>query len=54
MQNRFLTAHDQGVTGVRATLKTNHVISMSRKNVDDFAFALIAPLGAYDHDSGHC
>jgi hypothetical protein len=34
-------------------LKTDNHICPAGKPVDDLAFALVAPLGAYDYDSSH-
>ena len=45
-------AHD-GVPGVVAALEADHEVRLLREEVDDLAFALVAPLGAHDHDSGH-
>ena len=45
-------AHD-GVPGVVAALEADHEIRLLREEVDDLALALVAPLGAHDHDSGH-
>ncbi len=46
-------ADDEGVAGVMSTLEADHHIGALRQPIDDLAFALIAPLGANNHDVGH-
>ena len=45
-------AHD-GVAGVVAALEADHEVRLLGEQVDDLALALVAPLGAHDHDAGH-
>jgi hypothetical protein len=45
-----LVADNQRVAGVVTTLKTNDTSGMIGQPVDDLALALVAPLGAHDHD----
>ena len=45
-------AHDR-VAGVVAALEADHHVGLLGQQVDDLALALVAPLGAHDHDSGH-
>jgi hypothetical protein len=53
VQDGFLAVHDQRVTGVIAALKTHDNVGLAGEKVDDFAFALVAPLGADDCDVCH-
>ena len=46
MKNVLLAAVDDGVAGVIAALAADDDIGVGRKDVDDFAFAFIAPLRA--------
>ena len=46
VQNIFLAAVDDGVSGVVAALAADDDIRLLGQDVDDFAFAFIAPLGA--------
>ena len=46
MQNEFFTAVNDGVAGVVAALTADDDVGVLGKNVDDFAFAFIAPLRA--------
>lgn len=48
MQNGFFAFNDDRMTGIVSALKTGHCAGLVRQQVDDFAFALVAPLGAYD------
>ena len=50
MQCRFHTVDNQCVARIVAALKANHALCTLSQPVDQFAFALIAPLGAYDDD----
>jgi hypothetical protein len=47
-KNGFLTIDHQGVASIVATLKPHNPTDLLGQPVDDFAFALIAPLGAND------
>jgi hypothetical protein len=53
MQHRLLAIDDQGMTGIVAALKTHDDVGIVGKKVDDFAFAFVAPLSAYDCYVGH-
>jgi hypothetical protein len=44
----------QRMAGVVAALEAHHDIGALRQPIDDLALALVAPLGADDHDIGHC
>ena len=44
---------DDGVAGVVAALEADHHVRLLGEQVDDLALALVAPLGAHDHDAGH-
>jgi hypothetical protein len=44
---------DDRVAGVVAALEADHEIRVLREQIDDLALALVAPLGAHDHDAGH-
>jgi hypothetical protein len=44
VQHRLATADDNGVSGIGAALAADHDIGGLRELIDDFAFALIAPL----------
>ena len=43
----------QRVAGIVAALEAHHDIGALRQPIDDLALALVAPLGADDHDIGH-
>ena len=47
-KNEFLAVDDDGVAGIVSAGIARHDGEVLGKDVDDFAFALIAPLGAYD------
>ena len=49
VQHGFFTVDYQGVTGVVAALKAHHGAGLVGQQVDDFAFALVTPLGAEDY-----
>ena len=53
MQRVALLADDDGVPGVVAALVPDDVVDAVAEQVGRLALALIAPLGAYDHDGGH-
>ena len=48
-----LVADDERVAGVVAALEAHDDVGAAREPVDDFAFALVAPLGADDGDVSH-
>ena len=50
MQNSFLAANDKRVTGIVPALKANYRRGFFRQQVDDLAFALVAPLRADNND----
>ena len=57
LQNEFLAVDDDGVAGVVSAGVAGNDGELLRQHVDDFPFALIAPLGADDHRgsaSFHC
>jgi hypothetical protein len=45
VERKFLAIGDNGVPSVGAAVKTNTDVVVGRKNVHNFAFAFIAPLG---------
>ena len=49
LQNKFLAVDDDGVAGVVSAGVTGYNREVFRENVDDLAFAFIAPLGANNH-----
>ena len=49
MQHRAFTVDHQGVTGIVTALKAHHRGDPIGQQVDDFTLALVAPLGADDH-----
>ncbi|MFT6094345.1 MAG: hypothetical protein ACJA2Q_002249 [Pseudohongiellaceae bacterium] len=51
MQYRFLSIDDQGMARVVATLESCDYRHLIGKQVDDFAFSFITPLGS-EHDNG--
>ena len=52
-QDALHTLGDDGVAGVGAALVAHHVVRLVRQDVDDLAFALVAPLGP-DQNRIHC
>src|ERR1051325_2862678 len=50
VQDVFLLAQENRVAGVVAALSADYNVRVFRQHVDDFAFALVTPLGA-DQDS---
>ena len=53
MQNIFLSFDVHRVPGVIPALGSNHDIRLLGQNVNDLAFAFIAPLGANENRIGH-
>ena len=53
VQDVFLFADEDRMTGVVAALCADHDIGPLGQHVDDFAFAFIAPLGADENCVGH-
>jgi hypothetical protein len=51
LQNEFFPVDDDGVPGVVSAGIASYYLEGLRKDVDNFALALVAPLGA-DNDSG--
>ena len=49
MQDGLFTLDNQGVTSIVATLKAHHRVGLVGQQIDNLAFALIAPLGANDN-----
>ena len=50
VQHRLLAADDQRMARVVSALKAHHSLRVIRQPVYDLALALVAPLGADDHD----
>ena len=50
MQDRFLTAYHQRMSGVVPTLKTHYTLRVIGKPINNFAFAFVTPLAADYHD----
>ncbi len=48
MEDRFFIANPDGMAGIVPSLKSHHIISLRCHDVDQFPFALIAPLDAKD------
>ena len=53
VQHEALPAHDHGVARVVAAVVARHDLDARGEQVDDLALALVAPLGAGDHDVRH-
>jgi hypothetical protein len=53
MTDDLLAFDNHGMTGIVSALKPNHKVGVLGQQVDDLAFALIAPLGANDYKIGH-
>ena len=53
VQRVLLAADDDGVAGVVAALEADDVVDVVAEQVGDLALALVAPLGADQHDRGH-
>ena len=53
VEGELLVADDDRVAGVVATVELHDVADSSTEQVGRLAFALVAPLGADDHDRGH-
>jgi hypothetical protein len=53
VQHRLLAADHERVPGIGSTRVAHDQIGVLRVDVDDLAFAFIAPLGADHHDHGH-
>ena len=51
LQNEFFPVDDDGVSGIVAAGITGNDGEIFRKNVDDLAFTLVAPLRTYDDRS---
>src|ERR1700722_17845302 len=51
LKNKLLAVDDDGVTGIMSAGIAGHDREVLRQHVDDLPFALVAPLGAYDHRS---
>jgi hypothetical protein len=49
VEDNFLAVHVECVTGIIASLVTDNKIRGLGENVNPFAFALVAPLGAYQN-----
>ena len=53
VEHHLLAADHEGVTRVRAAPVTHDDVGVLRVEVDDLAFAFVAPLGAHDHHDCH-
>ena len=53
VQGVLLVADDDGVAGVVAALVADDVVDAAAEQVGGLALALVAPLGADEHDRGH-
>ena len=53
MQRQSRVAVYHGMTGIVAALVTHHVVEVTRNEVGDLAFTLVAPLGTNQYDSWH-
>ena len=53
VEDVLLAVDHQGMTGVVAALEADHVIRVPRQQIDDLALALVTPLGADHHHTGH-
>ncbi|OPZ10643.1 MAG: hypothetical protein BWZ07_02525 [Alphaproteobacteria bacterium ADurb.BinA280] len=50
MQYGFLAADDQRMAGVVAALESHHTANTLGQQIDDFAFAFVAPLRTQYND----
>src|SRR4029434_5976424 len=53
MENSFMAVNDERMSRVIPALKPNYNIGFMGKQIDDFTFAFIAPLGADNCDVCH-
>src|SRR5512135_693876 len=53
MQNYLLVLHNESMTGIISTLKTNHVIRELGENIDHFPFSFITPLSTNNDNISH-
>ncbi len=53
VKDEFLAPDDDGVARVVAPVITGHDLDLVRQEVNELPLALVAPLGAGDHDVGH-
>jgi hypothetical protein len=53
MQNSFFALDNQRVAGVIPALKAGDYVGFFGVKINNFPFALIAPLSAYDCNIGH-
>ena len=42
------TINDDGMAGIVSPVETNHVVGFASKEISDFPFAFVAPLGTND------
>ncbi|GHD21575.1 hypothetical protein GCM10007052_32530 [Halioglobus japonicus] len=49
MENGFLAVDDQRMARIVATLEAHYSASLVGEKIDDFTFALVAPLGAENY-----
>jgi hypothetical protein len=48
MKFESIAIHDNGMAGVVAAVKTDHVVGFAGKEIGDFSLAFVTPLGADD------
>ena len=53
MEDIFLRTTDDRVAGIVSPLATDNNINIAGQDIDDFAFAFIPPLGAYENGVRH-
>ena len=53
VEDIFLAFDEDGVAGVVTALRADDDIRLLRQNINDFALAFIAPLGAHENCIGH-
>ncbi len=53
MEDVLLPRDIDRVPGVVSALRSHHDIGLVRENIDNLAFALVTPLGAYQNCVGH-
>jgi acetyl-CoA acetyltransferase len=53
VEDVLLAVDHQGMAGIVAALEADHVVRVPGQQIDDLALALITPLGADHHHTGH-
>jgi hypothetical protein len=51
--DKLFALYNHGVPGIVTSLKSNHGICIFSQQINDFAFALVSPLGTHNNDIGH-